>query len=92
MDRQKSGVGSGLRQIVSCTIFSRKGKQFVRRTRQIGACTKTHKIACCSRVLKQIAKKKTAQTLCASRRLYSRRGIKTRELQHELLGQGEESS
>ena len=35
-------MGSGLRQIGSCTVFSRKGAQFVRRARQIGACTQTH--------------------------------------------------
>ena len=81
MDRQRSGVGSGLRQIVSCVLFSAEREHSLPDAQDRSA-----------HVLKQIAKKKTAQTLCASRRLYSRRGIKTREPQHELLGQGQESS
>ena len=84
---RKIGVGSELRQISSCTVFSRKGVAAVRRARRIDVCTETHTI---TRVPEKFAKRE-GPNIPRAPLVRSQGAPQRKEPRHELLEHGARS-
>ena len=92
VERKRSVMGPGCVKLVvrdPAPFSVEKEPQSVIRKSEIGACTETHTITCCTRVLENNRKKRNPNTQREPPVLPRR--IKTKEPRHELLGRGKES-